>query len=237
MLLSMLRGRRWLLPALLAFVTPLMLGVWTLTAAAQGTPEPTGPQPATSPAPNASGSPAAGSASPAASGSPSASGSPAASGSPGGANGLPGDPQNGAQLYNSSGCTACHGAGLEGGVGPKLNPIEKLPDTNDPLNPQYLISTITNGKQGVGSYGAMPAKGGNAKLSEKDIADITAFIIQSNKNPQAVPLGPAELARSNVFWVSTAVLLMVLITYLLSRYNMRWVARRAAARREGERAG
>jgi hypothetical protein len=36
--------------------------------------------------------------------------------------------------------------------------------------------------------------------------------------------------------VSTAVLLMVLITYLLARYNMRWVARRAAARREGGRA-
>jgi mono/diheme cytochrome c family protein len=225
MLLSpMLGRRRWLLPAVMALLAPLLLGVWTLTAvsAAEQSPSPSGG----SPSPSASGSPGT-----SASASPGASGSPAAAAS----GALPGDPANGSTLYNSSGCTACHGAGLEGGIGPKLSPIEKLPDTQNPLDPTYLITTITNGKSGVGSFGPMPPKGGNAKLTDKDIADIAAFIIQTNRNPGATPLGPVELARSNVFWVSTAVLLMVFITYLLARYNMRWVARRAAARREGGR--
>jgi mono/diheme cytochrome c family protein len=218
----------------MAIVGPLVLGVWTLTAVSAATQSP-------SPAPSGSGaaaspgaSPAAGAASPSASpgaGSP----GPSASGSPGtsASGALPGDPQNGSTVYNSAGCTACHGAGLEGGIGPKLSPIEKLPDTKDPLNPQYLITTITQGKSGVGGFGAMPPKGGDSKLTDKDIADIAAFIIQTNKNPGATPLGPAELARSNVFWISTAVLSILLITYLLARYNMRWIARRAAMRREG----
>jgi hypothetical protein len=45
-------------------------------------------------------------------------------------------------------------------------------------------------------------------------------------------LGPVELARANVFFVSLTVVLMVLIVWLLARYNMRWIARRAAGRRE-----
>jgi mono/diheme cytochrome c family protein len=139
-------------------------------------------------------------------------------------------------VYNSAGCTACHGAGLEGGIGPKLAPIEKLPDTTDPLNPQYLVSTIINGKSGVGGFGVMPPKGGDAKLTDKEAADIAAFIIQTNKNPGAQPLGPAELAKSTVFWVSTSVIVLVLLTYLLTRYNIRWIARRAL-RREDERTG
>jgi mono/diheme cytochrome c family protein len=218
----MLRRRRWFWPAVMATVAPLLLLAWTLTAISAA---------AQSPAPSAAGpSPAAGQ-SPAAAG---AEQSPAPSAS-GGA--LPGDPQNGSQLYTSAGCTACHGSGLEGGVGPKLAPIEKLPDTKDPLDPNYLISTIKNGKSGVGGYGQMPPKGGDAKLTDKDIADIAAFIIQTNKNPGATPLGPVELARSNVFWITVAVLGMVLITYLLARYNMRWIARRNQARREAGRPG
>jgi hypothetical protein len=38
-----------------------------------------------------------------------------------------------------------------------------------------------------------------------------------------------------VFWVSVAIFLMVMVTFVLSRYNMRWIDRRAAARRERER--
>jgi mono/diheme cytochrome c family protein len=211
----MLRGRRWFWPAVIATVAPLLLLAWTLTAvfAAEQSPSPS----------------AAGQA-PAASG---AAQSPA----PSGAGALPGDPQNGSQLYTSAGCTACHGSGLEGGVGPKLAPIEKLPDTKDPLNPQYLIDTIKNGKSGVGGYGQMPPKGGDEKLTDKDIADIAAFIIQTNKNPGATPLGPAELAKSNVFWITIAVLGVVLITWMLARYNMRWIERRNRARREAGRPG
>ena len=82
----------------------------------------------------------------------------------------------------------------------------------------------------------MPPKGGNPALTAQDINDIVAFIIQSNRSGQA-GLGPQELARSNVFWVSVAIFLKVMVTVLLSRYNMRWIDRRAAARRERERTG
>jgi cytochrome c553 len=224
--------RRWSLPSLMAILGPLVLGAWTLTAVSAATVSPS-PSGSAAASPGSAASPAAGAAA-GASPSAGASASPNASGSPGtsASGALPGDPQNGSTLYNSAGCTACHGAGLEGGIGPRLSPIQKLPDATDPLNPQYLENTITNGKSGVGGFGVMPPKGGDAKLTDKDIADIAAFIIQSNKNPGATPLGPAELARSNVFWVTTAVLAMVLITYLLARYNMRWIARRGL-RREG----
>ena len=77
----------------------------------------------------------------------------------------------------------------------------------------------------------MPPKGGNASLTAQDINDIAAFIIQSNTQGSG-GLGPVELARSTVFWVSLAVFLMVMATLLLARYNMRWIERRAAARRE-----
>ena len=156
-----------------------------------------------------------------------ASPSPSASGSA-----LPGDPTKGGQLYGSSGCSGCHGSNLEGGIGPRLNPIVNLGNTRDPLNPTYLINTITNGLSGKGGFStAMPPKGGNASLTAQDINDIAAFIIQSNTQGSG-GLGPVELARSTVFWVSLAVFLMVMATLLLARYNMRWIERRAAARRE-----
>jgi len=150
--------------------------------------------------------------------------------------GLPGDPTKGSQLYGQN-CSSCHGSNLEGGIGPKLNPIENLGNTKNPRDPTYLVKTITDGLEGVGGFAAkMPPKGGNPALTAQEINDIAAFIIQSNSSGQA-GLGPQELARSNVFWVSVAIFLMVMVTVLLSRYNMRWIDRRAAARRERERTG
>ena len=159
---------------------------------------------------------------------------PKASGAPGAA--LPGDPSKGQQAYSAAGCTACHGASLEGGVGPRLNPLQKITGTPDykkidePQVADYLIATITNGKPASDGFGAMPPKGGAAKLADQDIKDIAAYIIQANLSGKT-PLSPADLARSNVFWVSVGIGTMVLLTYLLAQYNMRWIARRAAARR------
>ncbi len=158
---------------------------------------------------------------------------PSASGSAGTA--LPGDPTHGQQLYNQT-CTACHGASLEGGVGPKLSPLAKIPGSpdykkvNEPQVVQYMITTITVGKQDSGQV--MPPKGGNASLSDQDIKDIVAYIIQENLNPGQQALGPVELARSNVLWVTIGVGVMVLLTWFLARYNMRWIAYRAQKGRE-----
>ncbi len=156
--------------------------------------------------------------------SPSGSGSAAT-----GSSALPGDPAKGETLYTQN-CATCHGAALEGGIGPSLNPIEKLPGVANPLDPAYLIGVITNGRTDNGRV--MPPKGGNPSLTEQDVKDLASFIIQANHTPGGGALSPGELAKRTILWVSIGIIAMVFITYLLSSYNMRWIARRAAARRK-----
>jgi len=136
---------------------------------------------------------------------------------------LPGDPVKGQAVYSGSTCGTCHGPTLGGGIGPPLHPIKNLGDSKDPLDPQYLITTITNGKAGVGGFGQMPARGGGS-ITDQDIKDIAAFIIAQNQLVGPVPLAPGELAKSTIAWVTIGTLAMLLLTYLLSRYNMRWIA-------------
>ncbi|MEA2656789.1 MAG: hypothetical protein QOI23_2154 [Chloroflexota bacterium] len=146
---------------------------------------------------------------------------------------LPGDPTKGAALYGAN-CASCHGASLTGGIGPALNPIEKLPGVANPLDPTFLIGIITNGRvhqAGDPRQTDMPPKGGNTALTDQDIKDIAAYIIQQNLTGSP-PLAPNELAKRTIFWVGIAIIGMLFITLLLSQYNMRWIARRAAARRK-----
>jgi cytochrome c5 len=146
---------------------------------------------------------------------------------------LPGDPTRGATVYAQN-CTTCHGASLEGGIGATLNPIDKLPGVANPLDPNFLINIITNGRtpqNGDPKQTAMPAKGGNAKLTDQDVRDLAAFIIQQNHMPGGGTLAPGELAKRTILWVGIGIIAMLFVTYLLSAYNMRWIARRAAARR------
>jgi mono/diheme cytochrome c family protein len=199
------------LSAALAFLVPALAVGFGLTALAAASPQPAG---------QAAGTPTA----------QSGQSSPAASG---GAAALPGDPAKGQTVYNQT-CTTCHGAALEGGIGPPLNPIKNLGNIKNPLDPTYLENVITNGLSGVGGYGQMPPKGGNPKLSDQDVQDVAAYIIQQNKAAPGGHLSPQDLARSTVTWVTIGILGMLLVTWLLARYNMRWIARRAAARRAAE---
>ena len=159
--------------------------------------------------------------------------SPSPSGSPTAAP-LPGDPTRGAILYGQN-CASCHGSNLEGSIGPSLNPIYKgLSGVTDPLDVGFLIDTITNGRvhqQGDPGTKDMPAKGGNSKLTDQDVKDLASYIIQENRTGSP-PLSPGELAKRTILWVSIGILAMIFITYLLAQYNMRWIARRAAARRK-----
>ena len=149
--------------------------------------------------------------------------SPSPSGAP-----LPGDPTNGQSVYQQH-CTTCHGGSLEGNIGPALNPIAHLPGVANPLEPAYLIDTITNGLTPPTGT-AMPAWKG--QISDKDIQDLAAFIIQQNQAGNSnAPYSPGELALRTIFWVGVGIIAMVFVTYLLAQYNMRWIARRAAARR------
>jgi disulfide bond formation protein DsbB len=147
---------------------------------------------------------------------------------------LPGDPTHGASLYGAN-CATCHGANLEGGIGAVLNPIDKLPGVTNSLDPAFLIQIITAGRQpqaGDPKTIPMPAKGGNPNLTDQDIKDLAAYIILQNQiNPSSLPLPAGELAKRTIFWVSIGILSMLFVTFLLAQYNMRWIARRAAARR------
>jgi mono/diheme cytochrome c family protein len=146
---------------------------------------------------------------------------------------LPGDPAKGQALYGAN-CASCHGASLTGGIGPALNPIEKLPNVANPLDPTFLIGIIANGRihqPGDPRQTDMPAKGGNSALTEQDVKDLASYIIQQNLTGSP-PLSPNELAKRTILWVGIGIVAMVFITLLLSQYNMRWIARRAAARRQ-----
>jgi mono/diheme cytochrome c family protein len=143
-----------------------------------------------------------------------------------------GDANNGQTVYAQN-CAVCHGASLEGGIGAALNPIEKLPGIPNTLDPTFLIDIITNGRVHQANdprQADMPEW--KTKLSAQDIKDVAAFIIQQNSMPVgSAPLSPNELAKRTILWVSIGIIAMVFVTYLLAQYNMRWIARRAAARR------
>src|ERR1700674_3790592 len=133
--------------------------------------------------------------------SPSPSGSPAA---------LPGDPAAGASLYGQN-CASCHGASMAGVVGPALNPIAQLPGVPNSLDPTFLIDTITNGrKHHAGDPGTadMPAKGANANLTDQNVKDLAAYIIQQNLIPGGGPLSPGELAKRTILWVAIGIIAM-----------------------------
>jgi mono/diheme cytochrome c family protein len=146
---------------------------------------------------------------------------------------LPGDPVKGAALFGPN-CASCHGASLTGGIGPALNPIQKLPGVTNPLDPTFLIGIITSGRihqAGDPRTTDMPAKGGNSNLTDQDIRDLASYIIQQNLTGSP-PLSANELAKRTMLWVGIGIVAMLFITLLLSQYNMRWIARRAAARRQ-----
>ena len=144
-----------------------------------------------------------------------------------------GDAKAGAAVFAAN-CAVCHGGSLEGGIGPALNPITTLPGVPNSLDPTVLINTITNGRQhqsGDPGTANMPAWAG--KLTDLDIKNVAAYIIEQNGlGGGNTPLSPNELAKRTMLWVGIGIIAMVFVTYLLAQYNMRWIARRAAARRK-----
>ena len=76
-----------------------------------------------------------------------------------------GDPANGKSVYASAGCGGCHtfaAAGSTGTVGPNLDEAS--------LEFDAAVQQIENGGGGMPPFGD--------RLSDKEIADVTAFITQ-----------------------------------------------------------
>jgi mono/diheme cytochrome c family protein len=79
-----------------------------------------------------------------------------------------GDPVAGKQVFETAGCKSCHtlaDAGATGTVGPNLD------QAKPPL--ALVVDRVTNGK------GAMPSFSG--QLSEKQIADVAAYVVQATR--------------------------------------------------------
>ena len=83
---------------------------------------------------------------------------------------LPGD-----EVYNSS-CAACHGAGVAGA--PKVGDATAWTDRISKGIDELYASAI-NGLQG--SAGVMPAKGGNASLSDGSVQAAVDYMIEESK--------------------------------------------------------
>jgi cytochrome c oxidase subunit 2 len=87
--------------------------------------------------------------------------------------------EHGQQLARTSGCTACHGANGQGGVGPAwtgaLGSTVKLTDGSTvTVDEAYLTRSIKDPEAQVvaGSSVAMPKN----DLSDQDVADLVAYI-------------------------------------------------------------
>lgn len=88
-----------------------------------------------------------------------------ANGTPTSAPTVKGDPAAGKSVFVHSGCGSCHvlaETGAKGTVGPNLDQVK--------LTPSQILEWVKNGK------GAMPSF--KAQLSEKELADVTAFLAE-----------------------------------------------------------
>ncbi len=114
---------------------------------------------------------------------------PANPGGPGEAIFLTGDPAKGAEIFAAN-CAACHGAegkagvpnpGSKEGVVPTLNPITPLLKDADKQAFAYNLDLfLQNGSNPPGAALQMPAWGALESLSQQQIADVIAYIIELN---------------------------------------------------------
>lgn len=90
-----------------------------------------------------------------------------------------GDPDSGRRLYATT-CTACHGQNGEGvpGLGKDLTNSKFVQDSTDSEMVEFLrVGRRANHPENTTGVD-MPPRGGNPSLTDKDLADITAYLRQ-----------------------------------------------------------
>ncbi len=117
---------------------------------------------------------------------------PSNPGGPGNAINLVGDASNGEKVYAAH-CQVCHGEqgkgevdnpGSDDGTIPPLNPIDDTLKSDDPKTYAYNLDLfIQNGSTppGLNPTFAMPAWGTNSALTQQQLADVIAYIVELNK--------------------------------------------------------
>jgi len=83
------------------------------------------------------------------------------------------DVQHGKKIYNGT-CVACHGANGKGEVPGAPDFTKEHGRLSEPN--QTLFDHVKNGFRTSGSPMAMPSKGGNPDLSDKDIKDVLGYM-------------------------------------------------------------
>ncbi|MDJ0792313.1 MAG: cytochrome c [Acidimicrobiia bacterium] len=89
----------------------------------------------------------------------------------------PGDPVNGAAVYQSS-CASCHGGDLAGidGLGKVLAPSEFVTSmTEEELAAFIAVGRAADAPENMQGV-AMPARGGNPSLTDQDLRDVSAYL-------------------------------------------------------------
>ena len=77
---------------------------------------------------------------------------------------------SGKEIYSQT-CVACHGADGKGAIPGVPSLTERLSKSD-----AVLLDHIINGFQSPGSPMAMPARGGNANLTDQDIEEVLSYI-------------------------------------------------------------
>jgi len=85
------------------------------------------------------------------------------------------EPMAGDKVYNTA-CAACHGAGVAGA--PKLGDTGAW-SARIAKGAEALYANAINGYNGSAGY--MPAKGGNASLSDADVKAAVDYMVESSK--------------------------------------------------------
>lgn len=110
----------------------------------------------------------------------------------------PGDPAAGKEVYASAGCGACHvlaDAGTTGTIGPNLDETliagaEKAGAELEPFTLESIIEPDALVAEGF-QAGIMPQNYGD-QLSDQELADLTAYLVQATGGAAPSPPPPAE---------------------------------------------
>jgi len=141
-----------------------------------------------------------------------------------------GSAKHGEHLYEKY-CASCHGPrgagqvpnpGSTAGMVPALKPIDpKLYNANPQFFAANIDLAIQNGSQPAGPHPAlvMPAFGNNRALTQAEIADLEAYILDLNGVPRGEIMHPG--IQPMKFLLAVSAVFLILVAFVLYQLNIR----------------